>query len=513
MSSSSIVPLELEFPVEKVSNGIVPSSYQQAIYNFVQNGTGSAYVDAKAGSGKTTTIVHAASLLPSNEKTLFLAFNKKIATELKTRLPSYIESATFHALGFKAWRAFRSSTNVDADKMKKLSYELRKHPKFKFFVTESCNIVSKMKAVGYGVLTEDSYDIIDQIVDYFDIDLPDDEKSIDTCYEGALWLLNESVNAALKDYSSIDFDDMIYMPLYSDLAFPKYDNIFCDETQDVNGIQILMLKKALKDGGRLFAVGDVRQSIYGFRGADSDAIQKIKEEFNCKEFPLNYCYRCGKNIIKVAQTIVSDIEAPDNAIDGEVLRGVDIKKATFSNKDVILCRNTRPLIDFAYYLIGKGIGCYVLGRDFGKALNDLIMKMKAADFDDLYVKLETYERKMVIRYMAKLKEDQAAALKDRVQCIYAIMGNIPDANRSISGLMQSINTMFSDENGDLLTLSTVHRSKGLEWDRVAIYQDELMPSKFARQEWQKKQEQNLRYVAYTRAKKSLVFLQGEVNKF
>ena len=60
-----------------------PSIFQQDIYNFITDGTGNAVVSAVAGSGKTTTLLHALELIPTNKTVLFLAFNKSIATELK----------------------------------------------------------------------------------------------------------------------------------------------------------------------------------------------------------------------------------------------------------------------------------------------------------------------------------------------------------------------------------------------------------------------------------------------
>jgi superfamily I DNA/RNA helicase len=61
------------------------------------------------------------------------------------------------------------------------------------------------------------------------------------------------------------------------------------------------------------------------------------------------------------------------------------------------------------------------------------------------------------------------------------------------------------QNG-CLTLCTVHKAKGLEWNRVYILDEFLMPSKYARQAWQQQQETNLQYVAVTRAKQELKFI-------
>jgi len=64
-----------------------------------------------------------------------------------------------------------------------------------------------------------------------------------------------------------------------------------------------------------------------------------------------------------------------------------------------------------------------------------------------------------------------------------------------------------------LRLCTVHRSKGREWDRVFLVgRNQYMPSKYAKKEWEFKQEENLMYVAVTRAKKELVEVEVPVKK-
>jgi len=55
----------------------------------------------------------------------------------------------------------------------------------------------------------------------------------------------------------------------------------------------------------------------------------------------------------------------------------------------------------------------------------------------------------------------------------------------------------------------VHKAKGLEWLRVFILDRDRMPSRWARRDWQVQQEENLIYVAYTRAKEELYFLPSD----
>lgn len=67
-----------------------PSKYQKAVYTFITKCKGNAVIDAVAGSGKSTTIVNALRIIDPSKRILFLAFNKSIVEELKSRLVIYL---------------------------------------------------------------------------------------------------------------------------------------------------------------------------------------------------------------------------------------------------------------------------------------------------------------------------------------------------------------------------------------------------------------------------------------
>jgi hypothetical protein len=95
------------------------STYQQNIFTFVASGSGNAIVEAVAGSGKSTTIVEAMKL--AEGESIFLAFNKAIADELKRK---GVNGRTFHSLVYGAvLRAFRQD-NVTMDKLRLIQREL-----------------------------------------------------------------------------------------------------------------------------------------------------------------------------------------------------------------------------------------------------------------------------------------------------------------------------------------------------------------------------------------------------
>jgi superfamily I DNA/RNA helicase len=132
---------------------------------------------------------------------------------------------------------------------------------------------------------------------------------------------------------------------------------------------------------------------------------------------------------------------------------------------------------------------------------NLIEKQRADSVDALIEKLATYREREIARFTAKGEEQKAEGVADRCDCIETVIHNLPETERTVYAVIRKIESLFSDANG-VLTLSTIHKAKGREWNTVAILEPELMPSKWARQAWQQAQERNLMYVA----KEHLIFL-------
>lgn len=274
-----------------------PSTYQQNVFNFISNGSGNAVIEAVAGSGKTTTIIQALKLLPKGSSVLFLAFNKSVVTELKTKVPRNIEVSTYHSVGFRALRfALRGRRiNVDSSKtynlVKTLTFDDKQQ--FGLYANNIMKLVALAKSHGVGVL--DNALSLDDIAEHHDLHNRYPEAlNFDKLKEYVVTVLSKSAN----ETGRIDFDDMIYMPMKLNASFKRYDYVFIDEAQDTSHVQREMLKGMLKYRGRLIAVGDSSQAIYGFRGADSNSMNAIAEEFNATRLPLSISYRCAKSIVK-----------------------------------------------------------------------------------------------------------------------------------------------------------------------------------------------------------------------
>lgn len=483
-----------------------PSEFQQAIYDWVDahiEQPGALIVEAVAGSGKTTTIVHAADKIPTDHKAVFLAFNKSIATELGAKLPNHVESKTLNALGWALCRArLGKGITVDRNKTRDL---IRKHlpEEAELVMGELMSLIGKAKSHGLiptGMATpsgtyEATRERWIQLMDRYDID-PD--ETVETFITWAGVLLREGLN----EQQALDFDDQLYMPVALDLGAWRYDWVIIDEAQDVSHVQRTLLRKFLSHNGRLIAVGDSRQAIYGFRGADAQSLSNIARVFRAETLPLSITYRCPRNIVEIAQRYVPQIQCSDSAEDGEVLHPKAWSVDSFSCSDLVVCRNTAPLIELAYKCISEGRPVRVLGREIGTGLINVVKKAAGKRVKTL----ESFRPKLQLwrdRQMAKAQDDESRqnAIADKVECIAILM----QGHETIAELIAAIESIFSDQTKGV-TLATVHKAKGLESPRVFILEPELMPSKWAKKAWQEEQENNLIYVAVTRALETLVYL-------
>jgi DNA helicase II / ATP-dependent DNA helicase PcrA len=491
-----------------------PSPLQLAIFDSIENENRSLLIDAKAGSGKTTTIVHGASLIPKSQSCLFLAFNKDIATELKSRLPMSVQAKTFHAHCNQALsRHLPHRPRIDSDKVRWILKDNLNEKDFFTYGSFVQRLVSYAKGSALGThLAELSEENLQTLIDHFSLSLWNEDADEKYAIDLAIQTLRQSND----DRNRIDFDDMLYLCVLEKVRFDKFNIVFVDEAQDTNYVQRWLLHQFLPLRGnaqatgevvsRLIAVGDPNQAIYGFRGADSDAMDLIGNEFNCKRLPLSVSFRCAKEIVKKAQSLVPDIEAHDNSPLGSVSMLSEYGPEDFSPTGAILCRNVAPLVRFAFDLIRRNVPCKIKGRDIGKGLTTIIEKMKVDDLDLLDEKLTVYREKEVRKALRRGNTAAADAIEDKIDCINIFIEQLDATEQNSRSLVRRIEAMFQEQVSGMLLLCTVHKAKGLEWETVFILDKQLMPSKYAKLDWQLKQEHNLMYVAITRAKLHLKYI-------
>lgn len=504
---------------------MTPTPQQAKFIEVLVTTTSNIALVARAGTGKTSTIilgVVAYAAQNPEDEILVLAYNKAIADEVGGKLKAAgftdwrkVSASTVHALGWSVVRFTFRLTNDDIDDKKVLKIvdalaqgntdEADACRRYGLQVTQ---LVRYAKQAGFGFFNHlpiGSVDAWHELADHFDVNGLDDTSEADLVVAAA----QEVYRRSLAQTTVVDFDDMVLWPLIKNLRV-KYtkDLIIGDEAQDWSPVRQALARKFLRPfSGRLVIVGDDRQAIYGFSGADAQALRNMTEAVQAVTLPLSITWRCPKAVVALAQTLVPDIEAAPEAPEGEVLRVAEMPKDVKVG-DAILCRNTAPLIAEAYRLIRAKVPAKVEGRQIGEGLKALVGRWKVKTIDALLNRLEDYEAREVQKAMAKGNESKVAEVQDRVATIREICQACTLERRTqVDDVRAHIDALFADGDTKAVTLATYHRSKGREWDRVLLLEhSSRCPSRGARQAWQVEQEKNLAYVAYTRAKKTLVFV-------
>jgi DNA helicase II / ATP-dependent DNA helicase PcrA len=228
-------------------------------------------------------------------------------------------------------------------------------------------------------------------------------------------------------------------------------------------------------------------------------------KLNATILPLSISYRCPTSHIEQAKCLVEAIEAREGAEQGvfSVIK-YDYAVGMLTAGDMIICRTNAPLIPIAFHLVRLGIKAMVRGRDIGQGLVALVRRFKAASIRDFVVMLEEYKEKEIERLGRRKNSEMAIeSVQDKCETLQAIAASCD----SMEEVEHKIESIFSDDNASV-TLSSIHRAKGLEASRVFVLHPELLPHPRAKQPWQVQQELNAKYVALTRSKSELYFVEG-----
>jgi superfamily I DNA/RNA helicase len=163
-------------------------------------------------------------------------------------------------------------------------------------------------------------------------------------------------------------------------------------------------------------------------------------------------------------------------------------------------------------LISEGIPASIQGRDIGGGLIDWIEGFKAQTMNELLGLASDWfarEREKALK-AADLSILERA--EDKYHCLLAISSRARDPDE----LRRIVSSLFDNSRGEgemgnrspagKVVLGTIHKTKGLEADRVLVAAPHMIPSVHAKTPTEKQQERNLAYVAATRSKDSLSFL-------
>lgn len=373
------------------------------------------FLEAVAGSGKSTSIVNAVSAIKDKPlKILILAFNKAIANEMKTKVSG---SSTLHIMTLNAkghghvMRYFKSigidSINMDPQRLDNIPEENYCMPfacKGRILFTNPYvvkGIARQLIAAGMAPFYAGMKDkfILETIMEDPPIMYESFRRFVSTNQQCRNLFYNESIlkhftgndaidhmfsikyydavkklmheycniwSQSFRENGKMSFDDQLWIPSavknskgYS-IVFPEYDMIFVDESQDLSASNILYIKKMLKRTGVVIAVGDPKQTIYQFRGADNNAVSLMIKTFSLKHMHLSNTYRCCRAVTTYVSSMVKPNFRTFSTVEGSVIKlrndaahYPDWSKVNEKNS-IVIAPAYRLLIPVALNLVASG---------------------------------------------------------------------------------------------------------------------------------------------------------------
>lgn len=526
------------------------STEQTQIFTWFEQGSSHLVVRARAGTGKTTTILEGIHHVPPGDRILLAAFNRHIAKTLKTKLrrPD-TEARTLHGSGYRLtlrhWPGVQIDPERPYERAKRLTQaaldqlfnapvkavppgQVQPPRRYKPSDRDQVNYeiersITELQTKGREMLPHvlQAKDL-EGIAFKFDL-VPDVMARLPTSAEteeerwGAHLILDAAYLAMQLALTRpidglIDYADMIYQPCAQGWIQPLYDLVVVDEAQDMNEAQ-LELAMGLASN-RICLVGDDKQAIYGFRGADSKALDRLKRELQADELRLTTTYRCARAIVAQAQKYVQPFQAREQAPEGRVslLRppqhvegdeaqgNVDqqlVQTLDPFRRDAVLSRTNAPLVSRCLACLRQGKPAYIVGVDVGKQLTKIVIKLTKGTpvpIVDFLIRLSGWETDQVDRLLTyDLDPDVLQARKgtihDQMLTLRALTEDLEDTEQ----VRERIQELFGEAaHKARITFSTVHKAKGLEWDRVFLL-------RWTFNEDAKGEERNICYVAVTRA--------------
>ena len=463
---------------------VKPTEEQHAIISAYAETKANLLIEARAGAAKTTTL----RMLINKEQrpTLYLAFNRSVVIEAKTKVEPRCKVMTLNGIGHQTL-ARQLGVKIELDKSK--TYKLLRESDYrgnKFGEMLRAIRLSKQ----HGFIWGQAKSLISEEEFYERLDMrfaASETALINQCTAASWALVNEK--------GIIDFDDQILVPTLRKMAFPSAPVLFIDEAQDLSTINRRMVKQIAGFGTRLIAVGDEAQAIYGFRGADHDSMKQLQEQFKMARMKLTITFRCSQAVTNHANWLPGDMRYRPGAPLGSVEHMQSIAFVDLPHTAAVLCRNNAPLINLALRMMRAGLAPRLLCRDVLdetiKALESITRK--GMPINEALLAVDDWaEEKMRTWKSTSIVEDKA-------DCMRIFLHEATNAGDAIA----RIRALRASPDGNT-TLSTIHKAKGDEYDHVIIIDKHLLG--------EGGQEDNLLYVGQTRARETLRYcLSGDVD--
>lgn len=513
-----------------------------------QSLVGPVRIIASAGSGKTKTISHriaygVASGVYAAEKVLALSYTSRSAAELRARINGLgvpaVQVRTVHSAALAQLRYFWPQlTGVNAPKVsaskKDLLIEALRNLKIDSSQQMLRELAGEIEWWKYSLLSPDDY--------------AEAKRNLET--------INHSVAVdAVLEYErlktksqQIDWEDVLILnlgmissePRVAEHVRSQYRFFTIDEFQDISALQFALLEAWIGDRSDLCVVGDPRQTIYSFSGASQGFLTGFESRFeNTVSIELNNNYRSGDEIVGLSNRIMSDLP-PMQSIGGYAEIQLHAHQSEAAEASAVAKKisadieNGIPESEIAVLFRVNS-----QATPISEKLSEMNIRHQLKTQERFFQQPIVSKAVQLIRASRFVQDKKASEIVSDVlrelgwtispsgdlstwESLQALYEALTEQELSISEtveLIDSLQLQHFEPVRQLVTLSTIHAAKGLEWRKVYLIgaSEGMLPYKMAHSEDELNEEKRLCYVAITRAKRSLSISYskqtGELSRF
>ena len=443
---------------------------------------------AFAGTGKTTTLVGYAEARPAL-RILYLCYNKSVEIEAKRKFPPHVLCKTSHGLAYGAIGA-----------------------KYKHKLTGNLRLTDVARAI-----CSQNWDLVRSVLETLNAFMASADPQIGIGHVPLERLKNERMKRAASNIvtaaqrlwarmcdvndSTVQITHDGYLKAWA-LTRPnltnRFDIVMADEAQDINPLLAGILADQASYGMGVVVCGDGHQMLYRFRGAvdalEADWLADAETHY------LTQSFRFGPAVATVANMILH--------FKGESRPLVGLGEATRVTKKLpedlehrtVLCRTVIGVIESALIAQALGEKIFWVGGIEGYNLQDIedLHALSKGRSDLIKGRRLLQEYHDYDQYKEVANESEDGEMLRTIKIVEQYSHNLPELFAKLR------RTAVTDELEAALTVSTAHRSKGLEWDAVELAGDFLFePFSHENTRERFEDEINLLYVACTRAMKIL----------
>lgn len=450
-------------------------------------------IKAFAGSGKTSTLVVISRELSG--KGLYLAYNKAIQTDAARKFPSHVDCKTAHSIAYRAI-AYRIK-----DRVRTLSiFDITRYVDIKRIYSYEENDIAFLVLKLLRVFVNSDRSKIDEQFRFsrvFEEVAGNNGEETRTIINYVIERSAEYWQACTERGSTLPIEHDFYLKMYQ-LSNPDlsnvYDFILFDECQDANPVLLDIL---LKQKCQKIYVGDEHQQIYSWRGS-INSFAKLGGEV-CY---LSRSFRFGNEISRLANIII----AAKNEV--QLLSGTASVESAITESSItapftVLCRTNARIIE--KILAFQKQKLHVVG-----GINEILNLAKSgyALFSGSPNKVEHVKLKHFKSWSAMLQFNHKYQDPD----ITFLAKLIKEHGASFKNIIKQIeDACYVGESEAAIILSTIHKSKGREWDNVVLEDDFIIFTNEVPLEEilvYDVEELNLIYVGITRTKANLLLTSG-----